>query len=271
MAVGEAESGPEADKVLAGKKGRAGSITFNNPEKRNAVSLRMWQRVGELLTQFATDDDVRVVVMSGAGGKAFVSGADISKFESERAGEEAAAKYTATQDRMYEIIRNFDKPIIAKIDGYCIGGGVGLAVTCDMRICSDRSTFSIPAAKLGIGYNYKAIGRLVDLVGPAFAREIFLTGRMFSAVASYEMRLVKRFVPDAELDSYVETYAEGISQNAPLTIQAARYAITQIMTPESERDIDGCAERIKRCTESHDYVEGRRAFMEKRKPGFTGK
>lgn len=275
MAVKEAETAAPAvsvtDKVLSGKKGRVGSIIFNNPEKRNAVSMEMWQRVGELLTEFSADDEVRVVVLSGAGGKAFVSGADISKFEDERASKEAVAKYTATQDRMYEIIRDFQKPIIAKIHGYCIGGGTGLAVACDLRICSDSSKFGIPAAKLGIGYNYNAVKRLVDLVGPAFAREIFLTGRQFSAAEAYEMGLVNRVVPEAELESYVEKYADDISENAPLTIQAARYSILQVVTPESERDLAGCAARIQRCIESQDYIEGRTAFMDKRKPKFTGK
>lgn len=273
MTTTEAPEPAEAilsDKIQWSKNGRIGSIVFNNPEKRNAVSLEMWATVGHVLSRFAADDEVRVVVLSGAGGKAFVSGADISKFDSERATKEGVAKYAATQDRMYEIIRDYEKPLIAKIQGYCIGGGAGLAVACDLRICSEGSKFGIPAAKLSVGYGYNAVKRLVDLVGPAFAREIFLTGRQFSASEAYEMGFVNRIVPEAELDAYVDKYAQDIADNAPLTIRAARYSIQQVLTDESRRDIAGCLQRIEACIESQDYVEGRRAFMEKRKPVFTG-
>jgi enoyl-CoA hydratase len=260
-----------AEKVLVSTKGQVGSIVFNNPEKRNAVSLEMWDMTEKALTAFAADPDVRAVVLSGAGGKAFVSGADISKFESERASQEAVANYTAVQERLYETIRNFDKPLIAKIQGYCMGGGAGLAVACDLRICSDNSKFGIPAAKLGVGYAYNAISRLVALVGPAFAREIFLTGRQFSAQEAYEMGLVNRVVPEAELDAYVDAYVADIAANAPLTIQAARYAILQALTDETNRDVAGVKRRIDACIESQDYIEGRTAFMEKRKPQFKGR
>jgi enoyl-CoA hydratase/carnithine racemase len=269
MTVGTAEA-PTARKVLVSTKDRVGSIVFNNPEKRNAVSLEMWDMTAQALKEFAADPDVRVVVLSGAGGKAFISGADISKFESERASQEAVANYTAVQDRLYETIRNFDKPLIAKIQGYCMGGGAGLAVACDLRICSDNSKFGIPAAKLGVGYSYNAIARLVSLVGPAFAREIFLTGRQFSAQEAYEMGLVNRVVPETDLDAYVDAYAADIGANAPLTIQAARYAILQVLTDETKRDVDGVKKRIDACIESQDYIEGRTAFMEKRKPQFKG-
>ena len=175
MSTATIAEAPAAAKILSSKKDRIGSIVFNNPEKRNAVSLEMWDMTAKALQDFAADPEVRVVVLSGAGGKAFISGADISKFESERASQEAVANYTAVQERLYETIRNYDKPLIAKIQGYCMGGGAGLAVACDLRICSDNSRFGIPAAKLGVGYSYNAITRLVHLVGPAFAREIFLT------------------------------------------------------------------------------------------------
>ncbi len=172
--------------VLWSKDNGIGALVFNNPSKRNAVSLDMWKETLRILEQFARDKDIRVVVLTGAGDKAFVSGADISKFETERASQEAVEAYTAVIEAVYETIYRFDKPVIAKIRGYCLGGGVGLAAACDVRICSQNARFGIPAARLGNGYAYKNIKRLVDLVGPAFAKEIFLTARQFGARESYE-------------------------------------------------------------------------------------
>jgi enoyl-CoA hydratase/carnithine racemase len=263
-----AEAAPA--KIVWTRSSGIGRIIFNNPQKRNAVSLDMWRLAGDALAEFAADSDIRVVVLSGAGGKAFVSGADISKFESERATKEAVKLYNQTQTRMYEIMRACEKPLIAQIQGYCIGGGTGLAVGCDLRICSDNSRFGIPAARLGIGYAYESVRRLVALVGPAYAQEIFFTGRQFSAIEAYEMGLVNRVVPEADLEAYVNNYTETIAANAPLTIRAARYAVRQALENESERDMEGVAERIQSCVESRDYVEGRTAFMEKRLPKFTG-
>ncbi|MGE5780163.1 MAG: enoyl-CoA hydratase-related protein, partial [Hyphomicrobiales bacterium] len=167
----------KTDKMLARKDGGVGYVIFNNPERHNAVSLDMWDATSRILEGFANDEEVRVVVLTGAGGKAFVSGADISKFESERATLEATRHYNATVEKAYTGIQQFAKPTIAMIRGYCIGGGVGLAVCCDLRICSDNSRFAVPAAKLGLGYSYAGLRRLVEVVGPAFAREIFFTAR----------------------------------------------------------------------------------------------
>src|ERR671936_2336207 len=169
------------DKMIARKDGHVGTMVFNNPERHNAVSLEMWQAAAKILDEFAADEDIRVVVLTGAGGKAFVSGADISKFEDERGTLDATRHYGATVEQAYAGIEQFPKPTIAMIRGYCIGGGVGLAVCCDLRICSDNSRFAVPAAKLGLGYSYAGLKRLSDLVGPAFAREIFFTARQFDA------------------------------------------------------------------------------------------
>mgnify|MGYP000938459264 CR=1 FL=1 len=266
--MNDAAVAAQTEKMLSRKEGHVGTIIFNNPERHNAVSLEMWETTARMLEAFAADDEVRVVVLTGAGNKAFVSGADISKFESERATEEAVARYNATSERLHAIIQNFEKPIIAKIRGYCIGGGLGLAVACDIRICSENSRFGVPAAKLGLGYAYSGTKRLVDTVGIAFAKELFFTAKQFTAREAYEMGLVNRVVPDAELDTVVQDYADTIAQNAPLTIKTAKYTIKQ--TVEREPDLAGCAERVRQCFASNDYVEGRRAFMEKRKPVFTG-
>jgi enoyl-CoA hydratase len=260
----------KTEKMLRRKDGRVGYVIFNNPERHNAVSLDMWAGTSRILEDYARDDEVRVVVLTGAGGKAFVSGADISKFESERASLDATRHYNATVEKAYSGIQEFPKPTIAMIRGYCIGGGLGLAVCCDLRICSDNSRFSVPAAKLGLGYSYAGLRRLIDLVGPAFAREIFFTARQFGTEEARIMGLVNRVVPEAELEAYVKDYAETIAANAPLTVKAVKYIVGEVMKDESRRDLARCAEMVEQCFASSDFIEGRRAFMEKRKPAFTG-
>jgi enoyl-CoA hydratase len=258
------------DKIISRREGGIGHLVFNNPEKRNAVSLDMWQAVDEALEAFANDEEVRVVVLSGAGGKAFVSGADISKFEDERASAEAVAHYNATTARIYGRLNAFAKPTIAQITGSCVGGGVALAVCCDLRICGESSRFGIPAARLGLGYGFAGLERLVHVVGPAFAKEMFFTARLFTAAAAYEMGLVNRVVPDDRVDSYVAEYAGAISGNAPLTVGSVKAIIGEVLKDPEARDLGKCEELVRRCFASRDYVEGRRAFLEKRPPRFIG-
>ena len=224
----------QTDKMLSSKEGRVGYVIFNNPERHNAVSLDMWEATARILEEFGKDDEVRVVVLTGAGGKAFVSGADISKFENERSNEEAIARYNATVERANAAIYEYPKPTIAMIRGYCIGGGVGLALCCDMRICSDNSRFAVPAAKLGLGYGYSGLKKLVDVVGPSFAKEIFYTARQFDAEDARIMGLVNRVVPADELESYVKKYADMIGENAPLTIATTKFVIGQVVKEDSE-------------------------------------
>lgn len=260
----------QTDKMLSRKEGHVGYVIFNNPERRNALSLEMWETVATILDNFRNDSAVRVVVLAGAGGKAFVSGADISKFENERADEMAIGRYHTTVEHANTAIYDFPKPTIAMIRGFCIGGGLGLAVCCDLRICSDNSKFAVPAAKLGLGYSYPGIKRLSDLVGPSFAKEIFFTARQFDAAEALAMGLVNRVVPEVELETYVRAYADTIGGNAPLTVNAVKYIANEAVQNESQRNLAHCAELVKRCFESKDYIEGRRAFMAKRKPVFTG-
>jgi enoyl-CoA hydratase/carnithine racemase len=260
----------KTDKMLARKEGGVGTLIFNNPERHNAVSLEMWEAASDILADFAADKAIRVVVLTGAGGKAFVSGADISKFESERSSKEAIERYNDTVDKANSAVFEFPKPTIALIRGYCIGGGVGLALCCDLRICSDNSKFGVPAAKLGLGYGYKGIKKLVDVVGPSFAKEIFYTARQFTAAEALQMGLVNRVLPDAEVEKYVKDYAETIGGNAPLTVNSVKYIVGEAVKPESERNLKKCDELVAQCFASKDYIEGRQAFMEKRKPAFTG-
>lgn len=258
------------DKILVEQSGDIARIVFNQPEKRNAVSLEMWEAVEKAVARFGAERSARILVLSGAGGKAFVSGADISKFESERASAEAVDRYNATTRRVYDAIEAFPKPTIAQIDGYCIGGGVALALCCDLRICGRSSQFAIPAAKLGLGYGYFGLKRLVDVVGPSSAKEMFFTARLFDAEESRGMGLINRVVEDGAVAEAAEDVARMIAGNAPMTIESVKYIVGQILAPESERDLAVCEARVNACFESRDYVEGRRAFLEKRKPEFTG-
>jgi enoyl-CoA hydratase len=259
-----------SEQIISRTDDGVGHLVFNNPEKRNAVSLEMWQAVERALDAFEQDATVRVAVLSGAGGKAFVSGADISKFEDERAGAEAVAHYNATIARLYQKLFAFPKPTIAQVTGSCVGGGVALAVCCDLRICGQSSRFGIPAAKLGLGYGFAGLKRLVDVIGPAFAKEMFFTARLFSAAEAYEMGLVNRVLPDDQVASFVADYARTISTNAPLTIGAVKAIIGEVLKDPDARDLARCEELVAACFASRDYIEGRRAFLEKRQPEFTG-
>jgi enoyl-CoA hydratase len=258
------------DKMLSRKEGGVGYVTFNNPERLNAVSLDMWDATKRILDDFAADNDIRVVVLTGAGGKAFVSGADISKFASERANLESSRAYSKRADAAYSSIYEFPKPTIAMIRGYCIGGGLGLAICCDLRIATDNSRFAVPAAKLGIGYGYVGLKRLTDVVGPAFAKEIFYTARQFDAQEALTMGLINRAVPTADLETNVKSITDMICANAPLTIKAVKYTVGEILKDDSKRNVARTIEMVETCYGSRDFTEGRTAFMEKRKPMFTG-
>jgi enoyl-CoA hydratase len=259
------------DKILANKTNGIGWMIFNNPERHNAVSLEMWEAAADIIEDFQRDDAVRVIVVRGAGDKAFVSGADISKFGDERAQEDAVKRYDAATENVYTALLEAAKPTIAMIQGYCIGGGANLAVCCDLRICSDNATFAIPAAKLGLGYGYTRIRRLLDLISPAFAKEIFFTARQFTAEEARIMGLVNRVVLQAELEIYVTDYARRIAENAPLTVTAIKRIIGEALKDSADRDLPLCDRLVRQCFESEDYAEGRRAFAEKRKPVFHGR
>lgn len=260
------------DKMLAHVDGAVGHVIFNNPERYNAVSLEMWDAVELALTTFAEDDQVRVVILSGEGGKAFVSGADISKFEKERGSKDATEHYNARLKVVYNIIENFPKPTIAMINGHCIGGGLNLAACTDFRIASDKSRFAMPAAKLALGYPFDAIRRLVNAVGAASAKQLMFTAKSIDTDTALRLGLVQEVVKEDALADRVTELAGNIADNAPLTIRAMKFIATQVMHPDpSARDLSRCDELVAACFASDDYVEGRKAFMEKRAPQFKGK
>ena len=258
-------------KLLCGLDGHAAKLVINNPKRLNALSLDMWQAGGDALSRYAEDPDCRLLVVSGEGGKAFASGADISKFAEERATPEDVVKYKQATEAFHNALHNFPKPVIAKINGYCIGGGLAIAVSCDLRICEDGSRFAVPAAKLGLGYGFDGINQLAHIVGPSMAAEIFYTARQFTAAEAYDMGLVNRVLPAGELDDFIEDYVRRISENAPMTIAAVKAAKLAIESDPDDRDLERIAGMVKACFDSEDYEEGRRAFMEKRKPNFAGR
>ena len=260
-----------SERVETWLAGAALHIRFNNPARHNALSVDMWEAVPPLLARARDDERVRMVVFSGAGGKAFVSGADISQFEDMRAAREAVKHYEAMAETTLMGIHDFPKPTLACIRGWCIGGGVNVAISCDIRVASSDSTFSIPAARLGLGYRFSAMKNLVDLVGPGVAKDLFFTARKVGAAEAKELGLITRVAPPEGVDALLAEYTDAIADNAPLTIGAAKAITREILKAPQDLDRELSASLIRGCFESADYAEGRTAFMQKRKPVFTGR
>lgn len=259
------------ERVQTWLDGRTLHIRFNNPARHNALSVDMWEAVPPLLAQAQDDDRVRLVVFSGAGDKAFVSGADITQFEDMRAAKEAVAYYEKMAETTLMGIADFPKPTLACIRGYCIGGGVNVAISCDIRIASTDSVFAIPAARLGLGYRYSAMKNLVDLIGPGAAKDLFFTARRIDATEAKSLGLVSRVCESDALPALLAEYASAMADNAPLTVMAGKAITREILKPSPELDHALCASLIRGCFESADYTEGRTAFMQKRKPVFNGR
>ena len=257
------------ERLIAKKEGALGWIVFNNPERRNAVSIDMWEAIPAALEDFEKDASIRVVVLAGAGDKAFISGADISQFEKQRSSKEQVQHYEDISEAAQAKLATFEKPVVAMIRGYCLGAGVNVANSCDLRIAADDARFGIPAGKMGLGYRATSMQKLVDAVGAPFAREIMLTARQFTAAEALHMGLVHRVVAVAELESFTKKYCEDIAANAPLTLRAAKRTIREVS--KRDYDVEQCRSWVRECFESEDYAEGRRAFMEKRKPQFKGR
>jgi len=258
------------DKLLVEVTGRIATVTFNNPAKRNALSADIRAAIPKVLAALDADDDVRVVVVTGAGDKAFASGADISEFGAQRTAPEDRAAYDRGQATLVDAWSRVSKPVIAMIRGFCLGGGLLTALQADIRIAAEDSHFGIPAARLGVGYAYSGVTPLIDLIGPARTAEVLFSARRFSAAEALQMGLVNQVVPAEALRETVYGLAEAIAGNAPLTVAAAKAAIREASRPSGERDLARVAALVEACFRSQDYQEGQRAFAEKRPPAFTG-
>lgn len=259
------------DKILGSKNGAIGTLTFNYPEKHNAMSPEMAQAAAAVINDFAADPAIRVVILRGAGTKAFVSGGDISKYEKNRATPEQIEAYNKMSSGFRDALTNIAKPTIAVIRGWCLGGGLAIALRCDMRICTEDAQFSVPAARLGIGYAAESLGQLIELCGPSVAKEILFTARKYSAHEAHRIGLVNHVVRADMIEAFVKQYTDTIADNAPLSIVAAKHVINEYVKDVATRNQALADKAVADCFASADYVEGRRAFMEKRKPVWTGK
>jgi len=258
-------------KVLAQVADGLGLITFNQPAKHNAISVEMWVGLEQILQAWESEEAVRVVVLTGAGEKAFVSGADISQFEQLRGDADAQRLYDQLASGGRNRLGTFPKPIIARIRGYCLGGGLAIAMQADLRIAAEDSEFGIPAARLGIAYGFQNIKTLVSLIGPAHARMMLYTGSRISSAEAARIGLINRVVPSEALSDVVAELAHTIANNAPLSVRASKLTIDQVLLDPGDRDMEAVMIASTDCLNSEDYREGRTAFMEKRAPRFRGR
>lgn len=245
-------------------------ITADNPARMNALTSGMWRDLPQKVAEADSDRDVRIIIFRGAGTRAFSAGADISEFETERTGD-AARAYDALNQAAFEAIIGAQKPTLAMIHGFCLGGGMAIAACCDLRLADEDAQFAIPAAKLGIGYNPRWVRPLLSLASGPSVKELLFTGRRFNASDAHAMGLVNRVLPALELEAATRTLASDIAANAPLTIRAAKLTIDEILRRPESADASRLDAAVQACFDSEDYAEGRRAFLEKRKPNFTGR
>jgi len=256
--------------LIVEKRGAVGWIVFNQPAKRNAINGVMWRGIPKAMAQYDADPEVRCVAFRGAGTEAFASGADISEFDEIRAQKSSVAEYDGLLDQVLHSIQDSRKPSVAMIYGFCMGGGLEVALACDLRYCGRSAQFGIPAAKLGLAYNIEGHKRLIETVGHARAREIMFLGRRYNAEEGFAMGLVNQVFHDAELESAVGRIITQLCENAPLSIANSKTIIEEYVKASGAPDPTNMSAAIERCAKSGDYQEGRRAFMEKRKPSFKG-
>ena len=246
-------------------------VTINRPEHRNALSLAAWQSLAASFDNLAADPGVRVIVLTGAGDRAFCAGNDISEFADKRSTPEQVEAYDTVVSHAYDVIRGIRKPLVARVRGFAVGGGFELMQMCDLQVASAGARFAMTPARLGLGYKLDDVQLLVDHIGPRAAREMLFTGRLFDAAQAERMGLVTRVVADADLDAAVDALTAEIAANAPLSILAIKVAIGEALKPPSDRDRALCDGLAAACNRSEDYREGQRAFAERRSPDFRGR
>jgi enoyl-CoA hydratase len=259
----------QTGQLIARKQGAIGWLIMSNPAKRNALSFDMWNSFPALLRQFAGDNDIRLVVLTGEG-EHFASGADISQFGEKRSQGEALNQYNETLKVATAALLDFPKPLLAKIRGACVGGGLALALDCDLRFCSDEAVFLMPAGKLGLGYEFGGIERMIQSIGPSNACDLFFSARKLSAAEAKEIGVVNRVYAQADFEQGFAACCDQIAASAPMTLAAAKFAMREVARPKDERDMAKVQALYEACFKSQDYAEGRRAFLEKRAPRFRG-
>jgi enoyl-CoA hydratase/carnithine racemase len=252
------------------KRDAVGWIVFDNPARRNAINGDMWRGIPPAMARFEADAEVRCVAFRGAGSEAFSAGADISEFDKNRAEGVSVAEYDGLLDRVLHAIQDSRKPSVAMIHGFCMGGGLEVALACDLRYCGSSAQFAIPAAKLGLAYNVEGHKRLIETVGQARAREIMFLGRRYSAEEALSMGLAHAVFADPSLEKEVGVILQMLCENAPLAIANSKTIIEEYVKSEGSPDVARMYAAMERCAHSKDYAEGRKAFMEKRKPAFKG-
>lgn len=258
-------------RITLSKEGAIGWLELHNPKRMNAMSLSMWEALADCVATLTADGEVRVIVVSGHGGKAFCAGGDVSEFADLRNGQDAAARYDAAGKAAMDALYATPKPTIAMIEGYCLGGGLGLALQCDLRIAASEALLGIPAAKRAIAYSFAGVKQLVDLVGPAQAKNILYTARQFGAQEALAMGLVTNVSEPTALRDQVRQLATTIAANAPLSVQASKLMVNMAIADPLDRDLKRCSAAELACLESEDYAEATQSFMEKRRPVFRGR
>lgn len=256
--------------LVARKEGAIGWIVITNPTKRNALSFEMWHDFPQLLREFADDQAIRLVVLTGEG-EHFAAGADISQFGEKRSGGEALSQYNETLKVATAALLDFPKPLLAKIRGACVGGGLALVLDCDLRFCSDEAVFLMPAGKLGLGYEFGGIERMIQVIGPSNACDLFFSARKLNATQAKEIGVISQVFSKQDFDAGFAAICAQITANAPMTLAAAKFAMREASRPSAERDMAKVQSLYEACFKSQDYAEGRSAFLEKRAPRFQGK